>query len=142
MSDIYKKRWEQHFRNEPWWETHLGMYETVDWEGASEAFEQQIYALAKARGIDTTQTCPTCHQEVDEPACLEPNWKSCEDCEFIDEWHHEQDVKKAKIERLWAKARHLAYLQSLTPAERAYVEAEERQRNRYMINGLICRDVQ
>jgi hypothetical protein len=63
-----------------------------DWEGADIALDQMIYALAKAKGIDTTQVCPSCSKWVDQARSLrEPSKheasldEGCEACRAEDE---------------------------------------------------------
>lgn len=138
MSD-YQRRYGAFFAGEPWWEMHCALYEGPgsDWEGAGPAMEQMAFALAKARGYDTTQTCARCGLVVDQPTSLGRH-QNCDGCEHAQEIEHEQRRARADQERVDREIRYLA----LTPEERRRVDEENQRQCRLAIHGLIRRDVQ
>lgn len=140
----HHRRWGQLFGHEPWFEMQCALYEGPghDWEGADLAMEQVLYALAKARGVDTTQTCPRCRNVVDQvrslPDPASASGVGCDACEAQWEWEHLADAL-VKAERRWAYQRWYA---ALTPEQRAIHDREAAQQAQFYLGGLITRDVQ
>src|SRR5512139_838700 len=115
------KRWSKLFAGSPWLDMIGALYEGPgsDWEGGREAFDQLLYELAKARGLDATQTCPRCKKVVDQAACAD---YGCENCDREDEERHEASVRARDA----AKAMHLAWLSGLPQEEREEYERKAR----------------
>lgn len=144
--DDHHRRWGALFGHEPWFAVQCALYEGPghDWEeDAGLAMEQLLYALAKARGLDTTQVCPRCRRTVDQVRSL-PEATSrdysrlCDACEQQLEWEEISDLlveceRRAVGERWYA---------SLTPEQRATADRESRASLLFYVDGLMTRDVQ
>ena len=131
------KRWTDLFAGSTWLDMISALYEGPgsDWEGGQEAFDQLLYELAKARGLDATQACPRCKKIVDQAACAD---YGCEACERADEERHEASQRALEA----AKQMHIAWLAGLPPEEREEYERRAREEYMTLINGMIARDVQ
>ena len=120
----HRHRYGAFFANEPWWEMHMALYQGPghDWEGADVALDQIMFALAKARGHDTTQVCPHCKTVVDEPRSLNPlrsdrypDKIECHWCVLADEI--DNDLYRQGQAQLRAAER--AAYEAMTPEQRA-----------------------
>jgi hypothetical protein len=110
-----------------------------DWEGAGTALDQMAYALAKARGLDTTQTCPECQTVVDQVATVgRYTYTSCDACEATYEARHQREHHDQKL----AEFEHAIWLSMLPPEERAAYLEEVRRTVTLSLRGLMMRDVQ
>lgn len=152
-ANAHQKRWERHFSDEPWWDGHLATYEYLaDHEDGEKDLVELVYALAKARGIDTTQICPSCKMVVDEPRSFDPRdhdpMSGCTDCHrrSLAAWNAALAAERAEKEKREAAERvYQSWYATLTPEQRA---AEDERRAeivapmRFMIDGLIKRGVQ
>ena len=139
MNKEHLARWAPHFSKEPWWDMYGALYEGPgsDWEGAGTALDQMAYALAKARGLDTTQTCPACHAIVDQITTV-GRYTACDACEAAKEAQHQRERHNQKL----AEFEHAVWLSMLPPEERtAYLE-EVRRTVTLSLRGLMMRDVQ
>ena len=137
------KRWQSYFHNEPWWEMYQALYEGPgsDWEGASEALDQIAYQLAKARGLDTTQTCPSCKLVRDEVTTF-TEWRSCAACETAEEARQEKERKEWEAQRERERIARENMLKAMTPQQREAFLSEEKAAFQGGLYGLFHRDVQ
>ena len=154
-ASAHKLRWERYFGDEPWWADHLALYEYLadkDPGGVEQPLEELVYALARARGIDSRQTCPSCKKTVEQATSLDgefdDRWSGCEACRTEArrlakeaEKRHEEE-RKQQVE---AERRYQEWFASLTPEQQAFEQerrAEALKPYLLMVNGLITRDVQ
>ncbi len=132
------KRWRPIFEREPWWEMHQALYEGPghDWEGASAAMEQMVYAIAEARGLDTKQTCNGCNKLVDQVATL--GSVDCDACEQQQAWEWQAWELELEEGRIIERLRR----SKLTDAERQAEDEWAREQSTMYLRGLITRNVQ
>jgi hypothetical protein len=137
--DDHHRRYGAFFKEEPWWEMHCALYDGPgsEWEGASLALDQMVYALAKARGLDTKQTCPRCQLVVDQAQSV-GEWRSCDHCEHAEEIEHEVRVAADRLRKLEEEIRYLA----MPPDARRSYDEENRKAVHLALSGLMARDVQ
>lgn len=137
--DDHHRRYGAMFSSEPWWEAHCALYEGPghDWEGC-DVLDQVVYALAKARGLDTWQTCPRCGTVVDQPRSLGTGHDSGDHCDHADEIEHEIRIAKLAEDRRRDEERRAA----LTPTQRADEDRRNAEEMKLSMHGLIWRDVQ
>lgn len=136
-------RWSCYFGSESWWEMYQALYDGPghDWEGASTALDQIAYQLAKARGLDTTQTCPSCRKVVDEiPTLME--WQACSACEAAKEARRAAERRAYEAQQELERIARENMLARMTPGQRAAFLERERKAFTGMRYGLISRDVQ
>lgn len=142
----HHRRWGALFGHEPWFDMQCALYEGPghDWEGADLAMKQVLYALAKARGLNTTQRCPWCKRVVDQvrslPAKQEAYGKEdgCEGCKAQANWEYLADAlvrEERRIANLW-------WYRSLSPEQREVYRRQRSELIRIAMHGLINRDVQ
>ena len=142
MIDDYRRRWAPLFGAQSWWSGNLLAYQLLD-DGydaeqlAQEGMDEQLYAQAKALWLPTTQRCPDCKRDVDEPHTIGRHGQ-CESCQWDDRIHW----AKERIAATETIAHHKAWLASLSPEERAVEEARAFQLVRLYTDGLMARDVQ
>jgi hypothetical protein len=141
--DDHHRRWGALFAKEPWWDVQCALYEGPghDWEDADLAMEQMLYALAKARGLDTQQVCLKCHRTVDQVRSLPlpgtGSYRACEACRAQDEWERNTD-ELIMCEKYRA---HVRWYESLPPDERKAYDQESDAAVRIYLDGILTRDV-
>lgn len=138
----HHRRWGVLFGAEPWFSMQCALYEGPghDWEGCDLALEQVLYALAKARGLDTTQICARCRRTIDQVRSLsaQPSGLDCELCEQQDQWEAIAD-DLILVER---RAREERWYATLSPEQRALYDEAAAKQAVHVVYGLIARDVQ